>query len=42
MNWSGVPWRFSQPKHAAQLTAAGAVIERSPATKPITTASIRE
>jgi hypothetical protein len=32
---SGVPWRFSQPRRAAQLTAAGAAIARSPAESPI-------
>ncbi len=39
MNASGVPERFSQPRRAAQLTAAGAVIARSPATTPIRNAS---
>jgi hypothetical protein len=39
MNASGEPWTFSHPRWAAQLTAAGAVSERKPATKPIPAAS---
>ncbi len=36
---SHVPFRCSQPSAAPQLTAAGAVIARSPATTPIRNAS---
>jgi len=38
-NSSGVPWRFSHPRRAAQLVTAGAVIERNPAVTPIRKAS---
>jgi hypothetical protein len=31
----GEPWSSSQPSQAAQLTAAGAVRERNPATSPM-------
>ena len=36
---SGVFSRCSQPRRAAQLTAAGGVMERSPATTPMRNAS---
>ncbi len=38
MNAKADPLRSSQPRRAAQLTAAGAVSERNPATNPIPTA----
>jgi hypothetical protein len=37
----GDPWRFNHPRYAAQLTAAGAVNERNPATTPIPKAEKR-
>src|SRR5438477_3844935 len=39
MKASGVPASGSQPRYAAQLTAAGAVKARKPATTPISSAS---
>src|SRR5688500_14622143 len=42
MNARGDPCRSSQPRQAAQLTAAGAVRERKPATIPLPIALIIE
>ena len=35
MNATGEPCRFNHPRYAAQLTTAGAVSVRKPATTPI-------